>query len=237
MVPCYNEEARLDAAAFAAAAEAFPWLGFLFVDDGSVDGTPRLLEAFCSTPAHRARWIRLPRNAGKAEAVREGCLEAAAWGVAQVGYWDADLATPLAEAAVLRQDLLDHPSRLLVMGARVQLLGRDIRRSARRHYAGRVFATAAAFSLGITVYDTQCGAKLFRNVSAMIQVFRTPFRTRWVFDVEILARLKRALAGPELGDRVAEIPLCTWVDVGGSKLTLRQMLAAGVDLLRLRARD
>lgn len=234
VVPCFNEEARLDTSAFAAAVGAYPWLGFLFVDDGSTDGTAGVLERFCASPGHRARWVRLQRNSGKAEAVRAGLLEAFGWGTPHLGYWDADLATPLSEAAAFRQDLLDHPDRLLVMGSRVQLMGRDIRRSARRHYAGRVFATAAALSLGISVYDTQCGAKLLRNAPGLQHVFDAPFRTRWVFDVEILARIRSALGGEALDRRVAEIPLRRWEDVGGSKLTLAQMLGATLDLLRLR---
>lgn len=236
MVPCFNEESRLDTEAFAAAARDCPWLGFLFVDDGSTDGTSQVLEAFCSLPEHRARWLRLPRNAGKAEAVRAGVLAAAAGDADFVGYWDADLATPLSEAGVLRQDLMDNPDRLLVMGSRVQLMGRHIRRSPFRHYAGRIFATAAALVLGTPVYDTQCGAKLFRVTPRVSGLFHEPFHSRWIFDVELLARLKRTLGPEPLDGPVAELPLQRWADVGGSRLTLAHMLRAAVDLLRIRTR-
>ena len=43
VVPCYNEAARLDRAAFAAALDAFEWLSLLFGDDGSDDATAAVL--------------------------------------------------------------------------------------------------------------------------------------------------------------------------------------------------
>jgi hypothetical protein len=68
------------------------------------------------------------------------------------------------------------------------MLGRDIRRSAFRHYAGRLFATFASLQLRLPVYDTQCGAKIFRATPEVVALFGRPFRLRWCFDVEVLSR-------------------------------------------------
>src|SRR4029453_13391013 len=118
-------------------------------------------------------------------------------------------------------ELLDaRPDLEMVFGARVQLLGRVIERRALRHYLGRVFATAASLSLGLRVYDTQCGAKLFRPSPAMQALFQEPFTTRWLVDIEILARLIQARRGtnlPQAEDIIYEFPLPEGRDGGGFK--------------------
>lgn len=72
VVPCKNEYRRLDPSAFLDAIRAFPWLTFLFVDDGSTDETAETL-AFLERQSPAVQALYLPRNVGKAEAVRAGC--------------------------------------------------------------------------------------------------------------------------------------------------------------------
>jgi hypothetical protein len=156
-----------------------------------------------------------------------------------IGYWDADLATPLAVILDFRRLLESRPVIEIVMGARVRLLGRDIRRSALRHYLGRLSATWIALALGLRVYDTQCGAKLFRNGPRLAPLFREPFLSTWLFDVEILARriAQEAQAGADPARAaVYEFPIEAWADVGGSTLRSGAYLRAALDLIRIRCR-
>ena len=81
------------------------------------------------------------------------------------------------------------------------MMGTDIRRSAVRHYTGRLFATAGSLVLGVPVYDTQCGAKAFRVTDALRAALAEPFVSRWAFDVEVLGRLLRSTDGRGGGAR------------------------------------
>jgi glycosyltransferase involved in cell wall biosynthesis len=233
VVPCYNEATRLDAAAFTVMVDEIPGLNLLFVDDGSRDATAEVHRRLCAARPARIESLSLPHNQGKAEAVRQGLLHALAGPAAEVGYLDADLATPPVEVqrlcALFRgQDQFD-----VLLASRVRLLGRTIDRNPGRHYLGRVFATAASLVLRIPVYDTQCGAKLLRRSPALTHALAAPFQGRWTFDVELLGRLVTgapAIAPLPLA-RIHEEPLLVWRDVKGSKLNPTHVLQAGLELV------
>jgi hypothetical protein len=171
-------------------------------------------------------------NGGKAEAVRQGMLKAYAWRpFAFIGYWDADLATPLSAIADFRAQLDRHPRVEALLGARVRLLGRHIERRAWRHCLGRLFATVAAGVLKVPVYDTQCGAKLFRASERLRAILAEPFRTTWIFDVELLARLLAIIpADHDPAELIHELPLAVWRDVAGSKVKARDFVRAAGQL-------
>jgi dolichyl-phosphate beta-glucosyltransferase len=219
VVPCYNEAARLDGAALIALCDARADLRLVLVDDGSTDGTPAALRAIGAQRPAQVAVLSLPTNAGKAEAVRQGLLAALAGPAETVGFFDADLSTPGSE--ILRLVAIAEERRVdVVMGARVALLGADIQRRVARHYLGRIFATLVSLLLDLRVYDTQCGAKVFRRSPALAAALETPFRSRWSFDVELLGRLltgTRSAPALTAADFV-EVPLARWHDVPGSKL-------------------
>jgi len=209
---------------------------FIFVNDGSTDATLRVLEALHDFAPERFQVCDLPNNVGKAEAVRKGLLLAFESLPNYVGFWDADLATPL-EVIASFGELLEQKLELeMVFGARVQMLGRVIERSPLRHYPGRVFATAASLLLGIPIYDTQCGAKLFRASPVVQSLFQEPFLDRWLLDVEIIARLIRARQGTAQAQAekiIYEFPLEEWHDVPGSKVKPQDFARAIMGLVRI----
>ncbi len=235
MVPCYNEAKRLDCEAFATALSSDRNLEFVFVNDGSKDETSDMLAGMRTRGAERVHVLELAQNAGKAEAVRQGVLLAFELGAACIGYWDADLATPLECISEFAREL-NARKVSMVMGSRVRMMGRHIERRAMRHYIGRGFATLAAFSLGFPVYDTRCGAKLFRATDEFRQAFSSPFESNWTFDVELLMRLKTAGNTNHTFDieqECVEYPLPQWVDAAGSKLNITQYPGILLDLAKL----
>jgi len=234
VVPCYNEAQRLDDQAFLQLVRGEGALRLLFVDDGSKDATAERLAALAAQQPDRIAVLALERNGGKAEAVRAGLRRALAEGAPLVGYLDADLATPVGEVRRLVSILRANGASVL-LASRVSLLGRNIQRKAARHYLGRIFASVASAVLRLSVYDTQCGAKLFRASPALEAALAQPFLSRWVFDVELLGRLMTGSATvPALReDQIVEEPLLSWRDVPGSKLRPGHAAVAARDMARI----
>jgi dolichyl-phosphate beta-glucosyltransferase len=235
VVPCFNEAERLDASTFRDWVASRPNTHVTFVDDGSSDATLARLEALRREVPDQVSVLRLEVNVGKGEAVRRGIRRALEAFPDFIGFWDADLATSLTEVDALMHEFEVFPSAEMVFAARVQLMGRSIERRAWRHYLGRVFATMVSGMLRLPIYDTQCGAKIFRNTAHLDCITRSPFATRWLFDVEMIARMIQIHPGGRdaVANVIVESPLRAWRDVGGSTLTLRQYARAVFSLATL----
>lgn len=236
VVPCRNEAERLDPEAFLRFASTHPSVGFVFVDDGSTDATGEILERLREAAPAAVAVLHHSPCRGKGEAVRAGVLAAIASQPSLVGFLDADLSTPLSAIDDFLAVLRGRPLVEFVLGSRVMLMGRDIRRSAARHYVGRVFATAASLALDLPVYDTQCGAKVLRLDEQTATLFAAPFRNPWLFDVELIARYLRlpvVPGAPARRERLYELVVPVWHDVAGSKVRWYDGPRAIVDLGRI----
>ena len=126
VVPCYNERSRLDVDQIGVLTTD-DRVSLVLVDDGSTDRTLDLLRAI-ERDTSKVTVIALPRNRGKGEAVRAGLVSALAADPAWLGYVDADMATPASEILRLLDIAARAPRVDVVLGSRVALLGRDVRR-------------------------------------------------------------------------------------------------------------
>lgn len=231
VVPCYNEERRLDADAFIKFLSAQPSVRFIFVDDGSSDQTLTVLKTMQHRMPTRIDVLALPQNRGKAEAVRKGLMFATQTQACTVGYWDADLATPLSAIADFAEIVNRYDDVEVVFGSRMQLLGHRINRTLARRAVSRICSTLARMAVRLPVRDTQCGAKLFRNTPALVKSIDHEFTAGWLFDVELFTRLSG-----RVDDRSAaffEFPLSEWTEVAGSKVSASVIVKSGFRMLRL----
>lgn len=234
VIPCYNEAQRLNSEVFIQTLQENNEIGFLFVDDGSVDSTLELIEDIEKTGGKdRVSHLHFKRNQGKAEAVRKGMLHALKFSNSYIGYWDADLATPLSEIENFAHILETKNDVQVVCGARIQRLGANINRHWYRHYPGRLIATCISLMLGLPVYDTQCGAKLLSH-SLVQELFEEPFISPWLFDVEVIARLIQIKGRGSVKNTLYEYPLNSWQDVGESKISFSYLPKIPIELARIR---
>lgn len=212
IIPCYNEANRIQTSEFIAFSNEHQDIQFYFVNDGSTDDTEKSLLKI--KESSQSKIISLEKNCGKANAIRKGLMAAMADRFEFTGYLDSDLSTSLDEFMRLKNLLLDN--RLdMVLGSRIKKIDTSIKRSFFRHIVGRMIATLIDQKFELGVYDTQCGAKIFRS-SLLKEIIDQPFYTKWFFDVELLLRLRKQ--NPHF--HAAEIPLNKWHNVPNSKLSV-----------------
>jgi len=233
IIPCYNEEKRLPIKKY----EDFygsSSISLCFVNDGSTDNTLEILKKLKAGKEDKYFIIDFEKNRGKAEAIRFASLELSnKKQFDKIGFFDADLSTPLTEIFLLDKYLNSDPEYVLAFGSRILRLGSTIKRNSYRHYSGRIFSTFASIILKLPVYDTQCGAKILK-ADLIHVIFEEKFLSRWWFDIEIFARLIKFYGLEEVKSKLIEVPLNTWIEMGDSKISFLSMIKIPIDLLRIK---
>lgn len=218
IIPCYNEAKRLDKNLFVNFSESYPNVSICFVNDGSTDETPNIIEDIIQNCSN-FHSLHLKNNVGKAEAVRQGFLYSnEKFSSKYMGYFDADLSTPLKYHQKLKEEFEEYPEAIMVFGSRQLANPADIERRNRRHLAGRFVSILINYHLDLHFEDTQCGAKLFKT-EYVPQLFKDPFNSTWIFDVEIIHRLRKLKPNEAIYNIAREIPVSSWRDVGDSKVS------------------
>ena len=227
IIPCFNEEKRLDRPAITHFAQTHQDIQIIFVDDCSFDRTCEIIGTVGSE-CRNIELVQLSKNTGKGEAVRQGLIHAAKTeAFTFIGYLDADLSTSFEEF----YNMYTYASKEnadFIFGSRIKKLGSTIQRSNLRHFAGRILVTVIDKRFQLGYYDTQCGAKIFKPY-LLKDVLKTPFYTRWFFDIELFLRL-RTLDRKYTG---IEYPLKKWENKKGSKLSLLSVAGISKEIFTL----
>ena len=211
IVPCYNEAKRIIERDFLEATQ----YDILFVDDASQDESFSIIQNL-SQKSKNISLLKLNKNVGKSEAIRQGFLKACSSQYTWIAYLDCDLSTTITEFSYFlkyNKELYDNKADVII-GSRIKRAGSVIERRLIRHFIGRAIMTLCWLLMEqFDFYDTQCGAKIFKNTQKIQNSFATQFKTNWLFDIELLFRLKKEKAS------ILEYPLRKWIDKKGSKVT------------------
>lgn len=209
VVPAYNEELRLPPtlARLHRFLSAQPLrYEIIVVDDGSKDGTCRVVEETMAAVPN-LRLVRQTPNRGKGAAVRMGML--AARGQIRV-MCDADCSMPPEELPRLLAPIIACTAEIAIGSRYAEGAQSDIKQPLYRVLWSRLCNKVIQRSLVPGIRDTQCGFKAF-TAEAARDLFRLGTIDGWAFDLEILALAKRR------GYQVAEVGV-SWTDDRRSRI-------------------
>lgn len=220
VLPCYNEKERLsDKSDYWQALLHRQDLHLIFVDDASDDGTFNYLLEIQKQSSRSFEVIHLEKRSGKSEAVRVGLLKAVENSYDYLGYCDADFPVDLKE-------FMEFIAAAKLTSADVLAGQRNHRqRMSQRGVPGFIFARLAKLLFHLPVADPQCGLKIFKNTPLFKSQLEKKFATKWLFDIELLMRLKNA--------KVSNFELKTWQDVPGSKMNLARWPGFALETLKV----
>lgn len=216
VIPCYNEAKR-----------APPFLDqlllynnkkweFIFVDDGSSDGTLRLIKSY---DFFNRIIITYKKNRGKGYAVKKGVKKAKGNFIIFI---DADGSI---HPSQIKKMLVYLKKYDFVSGSRA-LQESQIIITFFRLFVGKMFNNYVKLLYNVPIDDNLCGFKGFKKEVAK-KLFSDLISKRWIFDVELFYKLKKEKYSMLI------IPI-KWSHRGDSKMGILDMLKISIELILLR---
>lgn len=231
VIPTYNEEKRITLKKYFDFLRDHNDVMLCFVNDGSTDDTKKLLHNIELSAHKNVKIIEHRKNSGKAAAVLSGfqfCNKNVRYN--KIAYLDADLATSLESCYEVSTEIEGETS--FAFGSRIRKLDSFIRRKPYRFLIGRFMATLISRQLGLYVYDTQCGCKVFSRQLAE-EISQEDFVSTWLFDVEIFHRIQNLYSKQILLRTSKEVPLRSWIDKNNSKVSFTYFFRMWFELLMI----
>lgn len=232
VVPCFNEEHRYDETYW---AELFKIaeIDWLFVNDGSLDGTKKILDGLQKN--NNVRCINLIKNVGKGEAIREGYLDILNSSgsrpvlLGQIDFDSSYEAEDISRLIEVGKTRIRKNSFDSIWGARVQLSGRRLQRKKYRNYLSKILIFILRSFIKNLPYDPQTSFKLYNIYENQKVIFTDSFETRWFFDIELYLRLKKT--NKEL--KIWEEPVEFVRDVDNSRINSGEAYQIIKDLIKI----
>jgi len=233
IIPCYNEENRLNVSAFLNFITKENDFHLCFVNDGSKDDTISVLKNIQAQNPDKISVVNMKKNAGKAAAVRAGARYLHSRGdITFIGFIDADLSTDFEDFNDLLKTLKTNHKLSMVFGSRAKNASKGIEKNTIRAIFSKIIKMLVFLILRLPIEDTQCGAKVFRTKMVPI-LFKRSFFSRWLFDVEMFLRMKKYYGKTTVINKIYEQPLHRWVHMEDSKLGLKDSLEIPYRLLSI----
>ena len=229
MVPCFNEEKRINLNYFEELS-SLPNVEIIFYDDGSNDMTRNLLKKFVSNIPTKTRLLWSDQNCGKAKAILDAWRKVYDEEFNYIGMLDADGATSIIDVCQIVSLIDSKKDYDAIWGSRAKLAGRQINRKLYRHIIGRTLHYILRKLYRQEIYDTQAGIKIFKKSTAIEKIIHnSKLSSKWFLEIEILCQIHEQ--GSQL--LIWEEPLYEWKDVKGSKLKLSNFLQIFVSVIKM----
>ena len=228
VIPFYNEEKRLesgkvlDVSIKKLVSEFKTKLEFILVDDGSTDGTVKLLNIVKKKNNKTlVEIISYIPNKGKGYAVKCGVLKSKG---SKIIIMDADFSIDLDETKTFVKQLNKFD---VVIGSKKHFLAQTMKKQSQpRRILGKCFTLVTNMMLGLNYTDITCGFKGFKSPVGK-KLFGMQSINRWAFDSEILFIAKK------LCYTTKELPV-VWKHVDGSSISpLKDTWRSFRDLVRI----
>ncbi len=215
--PLYNESKRLkycfkDIEKFNKNSK-IKKLEYVFVDDGSLDNSYNLLLNFIKKKKNEKRkikykLIKFKKNKGKGAALISGVKKASQDWMLTI---DTDISVSLLEINNWIKSNYIKIDNEIYFGSR-NLKGSKITFEYHRKLVGFFFMLICKFFLGIKLFDTQCGFKLYKKKVAKT-LFKKLSEKKFAHDIEIVILANKRKI------KIVELPI-KWKHKDGSKINL-----------------
>jgi len=183
---------------------------FIFVDDGSNDGTNLIIKKFIKKykKQKNIKIIKYRYNKGKGYALKRGVLKAKYKWILTT---DIDMSVPLNQILIWNKNKYIKKNFHIYFGSREHKKS-IIKAKLYRKLLGLLFKIIIRIFLKIRIKDTQCGYKLYEK-SVGVKIFKKLKMFKFEHDLEII------LNAQKFNYSIIELPI-TWTHKKNSKLNI-----------------